>query len=259
VLAAGNDAPGDLDQNPMCPPCLGSNDTDTLTANRTLVVGAATQELRRASFSNFGARTVGIYAPGEAAGALNIAGGDASSSAPATSYAAPYVALAAAIIRSFGGDVKALDIKDRLAAATWPLLEGADPGVPTVGVLDVVKAAAVRHHAIEVLEPAAHGGRVRRTYVGRLTSPLQELPLCAGQPFFEGAVHAIRLSDDVIDGERLVHAHKRNDFLPSGRRRIKTLRCRPDGTIRIRTLSGEDKAFPLAVVTHIQLPWVRGN
>jgi hypothetical protein len=38
-------------------------------------------------------------------------------------------------------------------------------------VLDLVKAAAVRHDAVEVIETEPTGERVRRTYVGTLLTP----------------------------------------------------------------------------------------
>jgi len=257
VLPSGNDVPGDLDQNPFCPPCLGSNDTDKHTANRTIVVGAATKELKRAGYSNYGNRTVSLYAPGEPAGALNVAGKDASAFAPATSYAAPYVALAAAILRSFGFK-RAVDVKDRLDAATWPLADTS----ARVGVVDLLKVVAVQHHVIEVIETPPGGLPVRKTYVGKLLDPLQKLNICSGYFFSESQVQAIRLDGD-NGPERRVRVFKKNDFdSQSGRRRVVEVGgCRPTGDLRMNVLvAGQlvagQKTFPLSSVTEIQLPWV---
>lgn len=256
VLAAGNDTPGDLDENPVCPPCLGSSEIDTRTANRTLVVGAATRQLVKAPYSNYGERTVGLYAPGEATGALDIAGQDASTVPDATSFAAPFVALAAGIIRSFGV-VNALDLRDRLAAATWPRLDvPMKPDRGGAGIVDLVKAAAVKHHAVEVREREADGSVVLRTYVGELLDPIHLLQVCAGQQFFESAYHALRFGDADENGERWVHLYKRNDHvLATGRRKVRTVRCRPQGQVRIRALLKGEKSFPMADVTQILLRW----
>ena len=79
--------------------------------------------------------------------------------------------MAAGILRSFGY-TKARDVKDRLAAATWPIT---DVQGSRMGVVDLVKVAAVQHHAVEVIEPGPDGAPVRRTYVGKLQERLQDL------------------------------------------------------------------------------------
>jgi hypothetical protein len=259
ILPSGDDVPGDLDKNPFSPQLLGSNETDVRTANRTIVVGSATRELTKAGYSNYGDGTVSLYAPGEPVGALNIAGKDASDFAPATSYSAPQVAFAAGILESFGYH-KARDIKDRLAAATWPLT-----GVQRsrIGVVDLVKVAAVQHHAVEVIEPGPDGAPLRRTYVGKLQERLQDLTICKEQPFFEGRVHAVRLDGDATD--RTARAYLKSDFELtggplSGRRRIQVVpSCHSEGQLHIDALLAGQKTFPLSSVTQIQLPWVPGK
>jgi subtilisin family serine protease len=252
VLPSGNDIPGNLDENLFCPQCLGSNDLDKRTANRTIVVGAATRELMRSAYSNYGNRTVSLYAPGEPIGALDVAGQNASGFKPATSYAAPYVALAAAILRSFGYK-RALDIKDRLVATTWPL----DETPARIGVVDLAKVIAVRHDVVEVVEPSTDGPPVRTTYVGKLLQPLQDLKICGGYSFRESQVQAIRL-DAAPGSERNARVFKKNDFDPlTGRRRIVEIGgCRPEGELRIDSLIAGPKTFPLSSVTQIQLPWI---
>ena len=104
-----------------------------------------------------------IYAPGETKDALDIRGQDASPLGAATSYAAPYASLAAALMWSLGiDDVK--QVKNRLDVATWPLFQEDGRSDPTQGgVLDLVKAAAVREWAIDVKEKGDDGTLVRRT------------------------------------------------------------------------------------------------
>lgn len=255
VLPSGDNSPGNLDKNPFSPQLLGSDTQGPQVANRTVVVGAATRDLVIADYSNFGDHTVSLYAPGEPAGAVNIAGRDASASKPATSYAAPYVALAAGILRSFGY-THAIDIRDRLAAATWPLAGVEDS---RIGVVDLVKVAAVQQHAIEVLEPGPDGVLVRRTYVGNLRERLQDLTLCTGHAFLESNVITVR-----IDGEgpdRTARAYSRNEHDPNGgplggRRKIQDVpACRSQGVLHINALLAGPKTIPLASVTQIQLPW----
>ena len=258
VLPSGNDTPGDLDKNPFSPQLLGSNVMGVQTANCTIVVGSATRELGIAGYSNYGDGTVSLYAPGEPVGALNIAGQDASAFAPATSYSAPHVALAAGILESFG--YKTRDVKDRLAAATWPLT-----GVHSarIGVVDLVKVAAVRHHVVEVIESGPDGAPVRRTYVGKLRERLQDLTICKGWPFFEGRVQAVRLDNDGRD--RTARVYLKNDYEVtggplSGRRKIQEVRsCRSEGQLHFDALLAGQKTFPLSTITQIQLPWVPGK
>jgi hypothetical protein len=257
VFASGDDSPGDLDQYARHPQLLGSNMNDVVAANRTIVVGSATRELTISPYSNFGDGTVTLYAPGEAIGARDVAGQDASSFLPATSYSAPRVALAAGLLKSFGYP-NARAIKDRLAAATWPL---AGEHAPRIGVVDLVKVAAVRHYAVEVIEPGTDGERVRRTYVGTMQEHLQDLEICQGYPFFEGRVHAVRLDGEGPD--RSIRAYLMNDFEAaggtfSGRRRIEARSgCRPQGQLHITDLvTGEAKTFSLTSVTEIQVPWL---
>ncbi len=256
ILPSGDDIPGDLDKHPFSPQLLGSNALGVQTANRTIVVGTATRELAKAGYSNYGDGTVSLYAPGEPVGALNILGQDASAFEPATSYSAPYVALAAGILRSFGY-TKARDIKDRLAAATWPIT---DVQSSRIGVVDLVKVAAVQFHAVEVIEPGPQGLPVRRTYVGKIQEHLQDLAICKGWPLFEGRVHAVRLDGDGPD--RTARVYLKNDYEVtggplSGRRKIQEISgCRSQGELHINALLAGQKTFPLSSVTQIQLPWV---
>ena len=261
VLPAGNDTPGDLDSSRVCPMCLGNPSVDSNVARRTLVVGAATRELKRAEFSNFGENTVRLFAPGEPVGAVNVKGDPVPGSEAATSYAAPLAALAAGLMQSLGiTDPDSL--LDRLAVATWPLDDSASrPERTNVGVLDLVKAAAVQHDAIEVIEADANGDPVRRTYVGRLLDPLEKVAICAGQPFHTNAVQGIRLGPAAANGERAVRVYWKNKR-ENNRRIVQTLAqpCRPSGNLRINTLQAggarELRTFPLASIAEIQIHWI---
>ena len=119
--------------------------------------------------SNFGKNTVQIYAPGKPIGALDILGHDASGFDAATSYAAPYVARAIALVEALGG-LDADQASHRALLSEWPFY--GDDGQPVAditghvtGVLDLTKAAAVRTYAVEVMERQPDGRIARRTYV----------------------------------------------------------------------------------------------
>jgi hypothetical protein len=258
-LPAGNDTPGNLDTSPQCPACLGNDSVDAggPAAKRTIVVGAATRDLRRALFSNYGEHTVKLFAPGEPVDAVDLIEQRLPPVKAATSYASPYAALAAAMIRAYSStDTNTYqDVRDRLEAATWPLTDP-DNYPRAVGVVDLVKAAAVRHHSIEVKEMDTEGRWVRRTYVGTLQTPLKDLQVCP-QQLRESAVHALRLGDAAADGTRPVRVYRRHPEKGQTKRRVEDLQgCRPAGTMQMRTLAGEDKTFALDDVTHILLRWV---
>jgi hypothetical protein len=263
VVPAGNHVPQDLDTSGICPACLGHSSVNRggTASKRTVVVGAATRDLRRSSFSNFGRQTVWLFAPDELVGAIDLAEQPVPTATDAaTSYAAPLVALAASIIRSFDPGQSPLDLKDRIAASVWPLDDAASgPADERVGVLDLLKAAAVRHSAVEVIEQTAVGSLVRHTYVGKLQTPLKALSLCAGQQFSEAAIHAIRLGPAAADGERTLRFHTRTTDDDTQQRLIETMQCRPQGDLQIETLLDGLKTFPLTDVTHIQLRWLLKN
>jgi hypothetical protein len=119
----------------------------------------------------------------------------------------------------------------------------------------LVKAAAVQHHAVEVVEPNVDGKLVRRTYVGTLLDPLNKLAICSGWPFNESAVQAIRLGPSGPSGERRVLVYKKNDYIHA-RRKVHPIACRPQGQLRINALLKGEKTFPLSAVTAIQLRFV---
>jgi len=114
ICSAGNDT-NNNDDNPHYPA--------NLDCPRMIVVGASTSSDTIASFSNFGKNTVDLFAPGE--GILTTAKcltgcSTCNSSTPGyhsvsgTSFAAPYVAGVAALIKSKYPNLNASQIKQRI-------------------------------------------------------------------------------------------------------------------------------------------------
>lgn len=257
-LPAGNGETGDLDKKPpVCPACIGNPEHGRDASRRAVVVGAATRDLHRPDFSNYGERTVGLFAPGDPADAIDLMGQPLSADEGATSYATPYASLAAALIRSFGKPNDYGDIRDRLDAATWPLDDSKSNTAKTyVGVVDLVKAAAVRHHAVEVKEQLTDGTWVRKTYVGTLSQPLKELEFCQGHPFTENSYHAVRIGEPGPNG-RTVRLYPRavDDETHTRVPRDFSTQCKPAGTLKMKTINGTDVKFPLSRVTYVQTKW----
>jgi hypothetical protein len=262
VLPAGNGSAGNLDQTrDFCPACLGNPTHDSTMVKRTVVVGAASRELRRQSFSNSGPTTIWIYAPGEPNDALDVRGQDATPLGAATSYAAPYASLAAALMWSRGiDDVKR--VKERLDVATWPLFQDDGRSDPMQGgVLDLVKAAAVREWAIDVKERGTDGTFTRRTYVGSLVGELSNQDLCAGKRFLKAKTQSLRFETSPFN-DRQVRVYPRNSVDDTQHKWKAPEACRaPDGspTIRLKTLDGTEKTFSVSDVMQIQMPWSTGS
>jgi hypothetical protein len=219
IVSAGNDV-GNLVQNNVCPACLALPDMPRMenVPRRTIVVGAATETLGIAPGSGYGDNVVTLYAPGRPTGAVDIAGGDASGWSSATSYAAPQAAFAASLLRALGVE-KYYEIKERLKESTWPL---SDTLVSApVGVLDMVRVAAVYRDVVEVTEIEG-GTSVRKTYVGRILEPIDSLGLCSPRrPGGESLAAAARPGDGPLQGSgNPLHAgRKPHPSQPSARGR----------------------------------------
>ncbi len=253
VVPAGNDG-ADLDALHQCPPCLANADWpmfDPGTGHRVLVIGAATRDLQPADFSGGGRHTVYLYAPGEPFGAVDLLGQNATFP-PATSYAAPYAAMAAALLRSLGMNDTG-DIVHRLRAASWPLAEnGSMSSGFDRGIIDLAKVAAARLYAVETLE-VDEGAKVRRTYVGQLSQKLDQLVLCPGIPVYESVVQAVRISEPDASGNRTVTAHTRKaDVNPP-----LLGNCKPTGSLTLTDLSGIQRTIQMDSVTEILAPWLQ--
>jgi len=255
VVSAGNDT-GNVFQNRVCPACLAHPDVpaNANVAKRTIVVGAASSDLTIAPGSGYGDRVVAIYAPGQPLGAVDIAGGDASAWPSATSYAAPQVAFAAALLRALGVE-KYYEIKERLRAATWLLGDRSGKLAEPAGVLDLVRIAAVWEDVVEVTE-SDNGTAVRQTYVGRILEPIDSLQLCS-PGFSRSRFHSMRLSAPAADGTRTVAASPRRTDPETQRYEVEERPCEPGGSLTLRSLRpGEgDLIIPLAKVNHILLAW----
>lgn len=108
VCAAGNGAGGgagrDIDADPEYPAAY--------TLSSILSVGASTADDTLASYSNYGAKSVDLVAPGDNIVSLGMGGGEATMSG--TSMATPIVAGAAALIASREPTLTAAQIKSRL-------------------------------------------------------------------------------------------------------------------------------------------------
>lgn len=257
VAAAGNST-GDIDVNRVCPACLGNGERYTqVPRQRIVVVGTADSTLRRADYSGFGDKTVRLYAPGEPVGAIDIDGADASAFQSATSYGTPLVSLAIGIIHAMGVADQA-KIRNRLYLSTWPLLGDDDKPVGNrggplgIGVLDLVRVAAIRHQAIEALQTQADGRVVRRTYVGKITAGMDGI--CPGVAIDQPAFQGIRLEPADASGMRdatlIKRALDRQTYYPD----TQSASCLSSGDVTIAALRDGTVTIPAATVTQILLP-----
>ena len=143
IHAAGNDAK-DIDVEPNYPTSMYSFQTQPL--DHFVTIGASTKNKGAemvASFSNFGAEGVDVFAPGfeiwnsvPQSEYMNLQG---------TSMAAPMVAGAAAMLKSYYPSLSMKEIKDALYSSSvkYPNVEGfADKSV-TGGVINIYNAAKV--------------------------------------------------------------------------------------------------------------------
>lgn len=110
VVSAGNDA-RDLDQRPVYPAAFG-------LANQ-LTVGSATRDGRIAPDSNWGARTVDLFVPGEGVRILDAEGRRGAGFG--TSFAAPRVAALAARLAAAEPELDAAGLKAAILARATPM------------------------------------------------------------------------------------------------------------------------------------------
>ena len=247
VLPAGNYISGDLDDTRSCPACLGNDTIHSNFSRLTLVVGAATRDRKVSDYSGYGAHTVKIYAPGEPLGSLNLAGQSADSLLPATSYSAPRVSFAAGLIQQLG--VREIPkVRGRLLLSTWPLHPDDQSKIDGAGgILDLAKAAAVRHHSVEVIMPGPDGNLVRHTFVGKITGGLEGL--CPGQLFSEASVQAIRFGAPDANGYRNARITYRQVDATTRDARTRNERCKPNGTLKLDAIRDGQKALDLRDVS----------
>jgi serine protease len=110
VAAAGNDS-RDIDASPTFPA--------SLPEPAVVSVGASANNDTKASFSNWGATSVDLFAPGWSV--LSTIPGGNYGSLHGTSMAAPYVAAAAALAFDAEPGLNALDVKNLLMTASTPV------------------------------------------------------------------------------------------------------------------------------------------
>ena len=146
IHAAGNDAK-DIDVEPNYPTSMYSFQTQPL--DHFVTIGASTKnkgEEMVASFSNFGAKGVDVFAPGfEIYNTVQEKDGVKYRNLQGTSMAAPMVAGAAAMLKSYYPSLSMKEIKDALYSSSvkYPNVEGfADKSV-TGGVINIYNAAKV--------------------------------------------------------------------------------------------------------------------
>ncbi len=255
ILPAGNEQVGDIDANRPMPAYLGYSGSISDSWRRILVVGAARRDLSIADYSAWGVDTVRLYAPGEPVGAMGLNGTNIADpfTRGATSFAAPYVGMAAGMMRAQGmEDINA--IRQRLMLATWPIQEPPEKvDVRHAGVLDLQKAAAVRFTSVELVEPT-DGVLERRTVVGSFVTSKLGKALCAsGLPLKLSSVQAIRLSDPKPGERTLVITLASPDA--SGLLSTDRRQCEPTGTFDFADVRGQTIRIDLTHVAAILFPW----
>ena len=252
VAAAGNFT-GNLDERFYCPACLGNPERyPNVPRQRIIVVGAADRTLKKPDYSGFGKKTVRLFAPGEPFGALDIVGQNAGEFKSATSYATPLVSLAISLAYALGMEDQA-KIRNRLYLSTWPLL--GDDGQPVgrldgpldVGILDLVRVAAIRHQSVETLQNG-----VRRIYVGRIIDGLTEI--CPGVKIDQPSLHAIRIGQRDSNGLREGLIVKRSLDPQTYFPRTDRASCASSGMVTIEALRDGRVAIPASAITQVLNP-----
>jgi subtilisin family serine protease len=141
--------------------------------DRMLIVAAHDPKGKRASFSNYGKAIVDIAAPGCGVPTQNPGG--ARTAVQGTSFAAPLVALTAALLASEGLE-RPQAIKRRILA-TARLDDGLAEAVTSSGTLDIPKALAIRDDILEVEGDADK----RKLLMGRIVEEPAQWSLCGRQ------------------------------------------------------------------------------
>ena len=141
IHAAGNDAK-DIDVEPNYPTSMYSFQTEPL--DHFVTIGASTKnkgEEMVASFSNFGAKGVDVFAPGFEI--YNTIPQSKYRNLQGTSMAAPMVAGAAAMLKSYFPELSMKEIKEVLYSTSvrYPKVDGFAEKSVTGGVINIYNAA----------------------------------------------------------------------------------------------------------------------
>ncbi|MDG1351303.1 MAG: S8 family peptidase [Crocinitomicaceae bacterium] len=143
IHAAGNDAK-DIDVEPNYPTSMYSFQTEQL--DHFVTIGASTKNKGSelvASFSNYGAKGVDVFAPGFEI--FNAVPQSEYMNLQGTSMAAPMVAGAAAMLKSYFPKLTMKEIKEIMyeTSTKYPKVEGFAEKSVTGGVINIYKAAKV--------------------------------------------------------------------------------------------------------------------
>jgi len=149
-------------------------------------------------------------------------------------------------------------IRNRLFLSTWPLL--GDDGNPVgqrggpldIGVLDLVRVAAIRHQAIETLQTLPNGQIVRRTYVGKITAGLAGV--CPGINLDSPAFQAVRLGAPDATGMRDAIIAKRSLDSQTYFPEMMPKPCMSEGNVTIEAVRDGPVTVPATSITQILLP-----
>jgi dipeptidyl aminopeptidase/acylaminoacyl peptidase/subtilisin family serine protease len=136
IVAAAGNSHKDIDAVDYFPKAL---DADGRPFDNYIRVGASAQDGSISRISNYGSRSVDVYAPGE-----DIAGvypADKNDQADGTSVATPIVTSVAALLRSYFPRLTAADVKEIIVGTAWHP-NGASHGI--VDALAAVKMAQER-------------------------------------------------------------------------------------------------------------------
>lgn len=160
VMASGNDG-RDIDQLPIYPRNVSASGKHH---QHMLVVGSTDRRGRVCDFSNYGSRTVDLFAPGS--DILSTAPEGKYDSAMGTSISAPMVAGVAALIRAVRPDLKAIEVRNILLETVRDLSQIETPIPGTKGKRQGLSGDLCRSHGMldanAALERALKTGKTAR-------------------------------------------------------------------------------------------------
>lgn len=124
--------------------------------DNAITVGAIGADNVPAEFSNFGHKTVQLFAPG--CGIRSTISGNGFARETGTSQAAPFVSLTAALIWAQRPGLPPLAVKRRILKTADPL--GSTAVESAAGILNLAKAISVNKDIVQTIDQKYHFGRV---------------------------------------------------------------------------------------------------